>query len=180
MSGASAEELRSALDRITAQRGHLVAYIRRTRKAIEEFAPAALGGSRMAQAQQQMMAVVAGTESAADIIMQRAESCLEDKAGETPESYRARVSEACIEIIEACAFQDLTGQRITKVSTMLVTIEKRLAGLEAALGERFGGETEDMALDLVDDVLLQGPPLPNGGITQTDVDAILGRKASAA
>ncbi len=170
------EHHQDVIEQLRSQRADLISYIRRTRKAIEDFAPSALRGERMTQAKAQMKAVVETTESAADLIMARAEDCLNAPADEAPDAYRARVNDACLQIIEACAFQDLTGQRINKVATMLSTIEARLAALEHELGEPFGLEVEDPQLGLVDDVLLQGPALPNGGgITQHDVDAILRR-----
>lgn len=170
------DRLHDTIDQLRRQRADLVNYVRRTRKAIEDFAPAALRGDRMNQAKAQMKAVVETTESAADLIMARAEDCLGAPADEAPEKFRARVTNACLEIIEACAFQDLTGQRINKVSTMMTLIEGRLAALEAELGESFGPDAKDGDLNGVDDLLLQGPALPNGGgISQADVDAILRR-----
>jgi chemotaxis protein CheZ len=176
MKNATRDQLQDMVGQLQRQRTDLVSYVRRTRKAISDFAPSALRGDRMDQAKAQMRAVVETTESAADVIMTCAEQLLAAPATETPEAYRTRVNEACMAIIEACAFQDLTGQRINKVATMLTMIETRLAALESELGEAFGVEAEDGPLASIDDVLLQGPALPNGGgITQRDVDAILQR-----
>ena len=180
MSDRRPEDPADAIERLTMQRTHLIAYIRRTRAAIAAFAPSALAGERMSQAHMQISAVLEGTETAAEVIMQRAERCLAADEGETYQQYRERVSNACLEIIEACAFQDLTGQRINKVAAMLRTIEKRLSDLEASLGEKFGDGMIDLTINTVDDLLLQGPPLPNGGITQSDVDAIMKPKLASA
>jgi len=170
------DRMSDVVEQLRRQRADLVNYVRRTRKAIEDFAPSALRGDRMDQAKAQMKAVVETTESAADLIMAQAELCLGAPADEAPEKFRSRVTNACLTIIEACAFQDLTGQRITKVTTMLNLIEGRLAALESELGENFGLEADDGGLSSVDDLLLQGPALPHGGgISQSDVDAILRR-----
>lgn len=178
MSGIAAarqDEQGALIDRLRQQRTDLVGYVRRTRQAFENLAPSALRGERIDKAKTQMQAVVEATESAADLIMTRAEDCLNAPPSETAEAYRERVTNACLAIIEACAFQDLTGQRIKKVMTLLGAIDTRLAALEAELGEPFGSEQDDVELGLIRDALLQGPALPNGGLSQKDADALLKR-----
>lgn len=175
MKGVPADQVQALIDHLRRQRADLIGYVRRTRQAFENLAPSALRGERVDKAKAQMKAVVEATETAADLIMTRAESCLNAPPGETAEAYRARVSEACLEIIEACAFQDLTGQRINKVMTLLSAIDSRLEALETELGEPFGGEG---GADLDGDALLQGPALPNSGaLSQKDADALLKRSA---
>ena len=72
-------------------------------------------------------------------------------------------------IFEACSFQDVTGQRISKVVNTLAFIDERLD----TLLEAYGGvadsvpESEDRA-----DPLLSGPQLDGEGITQEDVDSM--------
>ena len=73
-----------------------------------------------------------------------------------------------------CSFQDITGQRITKVVSSLKTIEDKVGGLLSILAKKLPG------IDYVqeeepegDDALLNGPQLPDQGVTQEDIDALL-------
>ncbi len=85
-------------------------------------------------------------------------------------------------IYEACSFQDLTGQRITKVVTTLKTIEKKVAhiidvfqpdpngerGEAVAVARKEPPPPEDAAASL-----LNGPQLPANAMDQSDIDALL-------
>lgn len=90
-----------------------------------------------------------------------------------------QASNQLISIIEACSFQDLTGQRINQVVKTLRFIESRIlamidiwGGLEAfkdlpiPKGE---GEEEDPTGE---EDLLNGPALGGGGLSQEDIDAL--------
>lgn len=79
-----------------------------------------------------------------------------------------------IEILEACNFQDITGQRITKVVNTLRYIEDRILAMISIWGvEAFSDlpvEVEDGREG--DDALMNGPALQNEGISQDDIDAL--------
>jgi hypothetical protein len=95
---------------------------------------------------------------------------------EDADAYKQTVDDACMRIFEACSFQDITGQRITKVVTTLTHIEERLTSLQVAWGpdiqeaiERARSEDdEDEEADL-----LNGPALEGEGIDQSAVDSLL-------
>ena len=82
------------------------------------------------------------------------------------------------EIYEACNFQDITGQRITRVIHALNGIEEKVGAIIEAFGEsgdRFipsesvtkaGNKSQDSAL-------LHGPQLPKNAKSQKDIDALL-------
>ena len=82
-------------------------------------------------------------------------------------------------IFEACSFQDITGQRITKVVATLTYIEERLHGLQDAWGpdiEDAEGEAGQPGKDRdarPDRDLLNGPALDGEGIEQNQVDDLL-------
>lgn len=79
-----------------------------------------------------------------------------------------------IEILEACNFQDITGQRITKVVNTLRYIEDRILAMISIWGvEAFA----DLPVEIEDgregdDALMNGPALQNEGISQDDIDAL--------
>jgi chemotaxis protein CheZ len=85
-------------------------------------------------------------------------------------------------IYEACSFQDITGQRITKVVKVLQTIEERIGRLVTVLGRELGGAGQGAAAGEGataergregDAGLLNGPQAPGAANSQADIDALL-------
>jgi chemotaxis protein CheZ len=79
-------------------------------------------------------------------------------------------------ILEACSFQDITGQRIRKVMRTLAEIEIRVARLMAL----FGGTMPDTdhadpsaAKKRPDEHLMQGPQLSGHATSQEEIDKLL-------
>ena len=83
----------------------------------------------------ELRAVITGTEEATDTILAAAENIDEiaqRMAGSADTATQAdgqAISEAVIQIFEACNFQDISGQRITKVVESLRFIEERIASM---------------------------------------------------
>lgn len=91
----------------------------------------------------------------------------------------AAISDEVTRIYEACGFQDIAGQRITKIVTTLHTIEDRIARLLAALGHDLspGGAGAPPAIPPHatkggEAALINGPQVPGAGNSQADVDAL--------
>jgi chemotaxis protein CheZ len=77
-------------------------------------------------------------------------------------------------IFEACNFQDISGQRIRKVTKVLETIETKVIKLVAMFGSEHEGvktPTAEPKGPLSDQELLNGPQL-DGAPTQDDVDRL--------
>ncbi|MFP6736713.1 MAG: protein phosphatase CheZ [Rhodospirillales bacterium] len=77
-------------------------------------------------------------------------------------------------LFEACSFQDITGQRITKVVRSLTYVETRVDKLIEAWG-RSELENVTVALDRNKtdyEKLIHGPQRPNEAISQDDIDAL--------
>lgn len=144
--------------------------IERTRQEVAAMRPAELHTRHLPQAGEELNAVVQETEEAANTIMTAAEEIM--AADPATGDYGAQVQTAAIRIIEACAFQDITGQRLRKVVQTLMHIEQRLAKLR----ETFGPDLEDAATAEEERqgeaALLNGPQLAGRGIEQADVDAL--------
>ena len=84
-----------------------------------------------------------------------------------------QISENGMTILQACSFQDITGQRVTKLANALATIEARIDALIETWGR---SAVEDVVVEERptngEDALLQGPCLEGEGITQADIDAL--------
>jgi chemotaxis protein CheZ len=89
------------------------------------------------------------------------------------------IGDSVVAIFEACNFQDLTGQRISKVMTTMKFIENRIT----AMMDIWGGVDEIKAHAPAkvdergeDEKLLNGPKLDGdvGHASQDDIDALFG------
>jgi chemotaxis protein CheZ len=83
-------------------------------------------------------------------------------------------------VIEACSFQDITGQRIAKVVEVLEQIEKRVARFAAATrvadADGYASEHEAAIAGRRQRLLLHGPADESAGNGQGDVDFLLATK----
>ena len=129
---------------------------------------------------QELDAIVATTEEATHTIMEACES-IQNHVGEKGEGFDEAVNNDVIKIIETCTFQDLTGQRITKIVSKLNVINKHAGDLIEILQSRFSDlEKQSMAASVdnagqppSDKDLMNGPALPGQGVTQEDIDKLL-------
>lgn len=124
--------------------------------------------------------VIKHTEEATSTIMDACDKVLAGAAGVGGEKEK-HITDAANMIYDACAFQDITGQRIRKVIKLLQNIEERINKLNGILGdapvfaEGDDGVKKDLAnvvLPKDDKDLLNGPQLKGQGTSQNDIDAL--------
>lgn len=115
-------------------------------------------------------AIVAHTASATNVILESCEM-LDTMIGGLDETEAARLREATTRIYEACSFQDITGQRITKVVATLKAIEQKVAQIVATFGARVPGERDRRTAESAP--LLSGPQLPASAMAQAEIDQLL-------
>jgi chemotaxis protein CheZ len=136
-----------------------------------------INASHIPSATDELDAIVAHTAVATESILETCET-LDRVAGklsaDTQGELSALLQDATTRIYEACSFQDITGQRITKVVTTLKTIEAKVAHIIAAFGDRRrGGEPLPLPDEPPAEDLLHGPQLPANAMDQTDIDKLL-------
>jgi chemotaxis regulatin CheY-phosphate phosphatase CheZ len=148
----------------------LARYIARTRAEIATLRPRQLKSEQLPRAGMELDAVVKETEEATHTIMAAAEGLMAWQ-GNINELAPA-IEQACLKIFEACAFQDITGQRVRKVVHTLRHIEERVERLVRLLGPDVV-ETRDER-PTGDQALLNGPQLAGQGIDQATVDEMMG------
>jgi chemotaxis protein CheZ len=160
--------------RLSQELSALVDYINQARAEMRALRPEEIRFQHIPQATDELDAVVEATASATGVILDSAEE-LEKLGGTLPKKAAAKVTEIVTRIYEASNFQDLTGQRITKVVKTLRHIEERITAMAQALGHeaeasavRASGEA---AKD--DNDLLNGPQLPQHANSQAEIDALL-------
>ncbi len=119
-------------------------------------------------------AIVAHTATATHDILASCETL--DQVAETLTGDSAtRLQDATTRIYEACSFQDITGQRITKVVTTLKAIEAKIGSIISTFGAG-GGASVAAPLPqepVGEEALLNGPQLPAMAMDQSDIDKLL-------
>lgn len=101
-------------------------YLSGMRHAINGLGLPGLVDANLRDAYTDLKDVISTGQQAAMTILDTAETIL--GATETGDAYRQMVEDKMISLMEACSFQDLTGQRLDRVSRSLMAIEERLMG----------------------------------------------------
>jgi chemotaxis protein CheZ len=158
--------------------------INRTKREIAVLHGKSFNGDEMSKVTGELGAVVGGTEEATQQILEAAEAI--DQAASalgkvnSPDQQKIlseEISERVVSIFEACNFQDLTGQRISKVMTTMKFIENHITvmmdiwggvdAIKAHAPPHVDGREGDARL-------LNGPKLDgdDGHASQNDIDAL--------
>lgn len=153
------------------------AYIQKVRHDIAASGPAELRELHLPAATDELEAVVQATAQATHGIMDAAEAIQTIALGIDDEPQQALIAETT-RIFEACTFQDITGQRVTKVVQALNLIDQKLDTLIACLGDALDKEEAVVAArpapapPVSDADLLNGPQLPAVAKSQAEIDAL--------
>jgi chemotaxis protein CheZ len=129
-------------------------------------------GSHIPFATDELDAIVEHTASATHNILESCET-LDEVAGSLSGEAVTKLQDATTRIYEACSFQDITGQRITKVVGTLKAIEMKIAQIVATFGEHTSTGTVVAPVPTTDADLLNGPQLPHHAMDQSDIDKLL-------
>ena len=160
--------------------------ISRTKREIAVLHGKSFNGEEMAKVNGELGAVVGGTEEATQQILEAAEAI--DNASSALSKVTSadqqkilseEIQERVVSIFEACNFQDLTGQRISKVMTTMKFIENHITVMMDIWGgvDAIKAHAPQIVDDREgDDRLLNGPKLDgdDGHASQNDIDALFG------
>jgi chemotaxis protein CheZ len=170
-----AEALKSEL-------GTLYDAVKRTKQEIAALVVTSFTNPEMGRVSQELNAVIGGTETATHRILQAGEEI--EEAAKTlaaaikniqDQDLARDILDQVTSIFEACNFQDLAGQRITKVTATLKFIEEHILSLMAIWGgpEQFA-DAEPAAKAERDShpKLVNGPKLDGerGYVSQKEID----------
>jgi chemotaxis protein CheZ len=148
----------------------LAQLIAAAKQEIAALRPHEIRDKHLPAATDELDAIVTATAQATGSILDAAErlGTVADRIGGTD---GAAVTDEVTRIFEACTFQDITGQRITKVVKTLKIIETRVAELVGAFGT-LDARADAAPAAVGDAALLNGPQLPPDARSQADIDAI--------
>lgn len=164
----------------------LFGHMQKIRRELAVFSPSDDNPDHFATMAEQLDAIVDATESATNDIMEHCEG-IETHLGEVrAKSQDSDVVASCDhgterinKIFEACAFQDITGQRVNKVINSLKFVEERINAIILTWGEdELIKVVEEMKLEMSDPIdpdkaLLNGPQLKGKGVDQAEVDRLM-------
>lgn len=154
----------------------LADYMDEARQEISSLSPDHCDEAGIPRAGLELAAIVEQTESATNTIMTSAEKIMEADPDDMA-AYTATVNDSIMQIFEACSFQDITGQRISKVVNTLENVEDRVSKLVNILGVMKGGASQTDEKEISEDeTLLNGPALEGEGIDQSEIDNLLSGK----
>lgn len=149
-----------------------------TRLEIAAIKPSDPSNNRIMAATEELDAIVLATERATSDILSAAERLAE--VGEILRTQGAEgktcdeITTLATNILMACSFQDITGQRTTKVVNVLRYLEQRVNAMIDIWGIDTGIAKETLPGDTRPDAhLLSGPAREGEGVNQDDVDRLL-------
>lgn len=158
----------------------LAKFIDTAKQDIAALRPDEVRDEYIPTASDELDAIVEATAEATNTIMDCAEA-IEGVAEQIdPEQSEQLINQTTM-IFEACGFQDITGQRITKVVKALQGIDEKVHRLVDAFGheiERIKAaqpktEAPKAVEDIADEDLLNGPQLQSEANSQEEIDALL-------
>ena len=156
----------------------LLQYIHRVREEIAAISRPADEDHKFKNMGDNLDAIVEATEASANTIMENVESneqlLLTLRKGLPDEKVVTidQISANNMNLFEACSFQDITGQRVSKVVKSLTYVEDRVTALVDAWGK---DELEQVVVNIQekteDEKLLHGPQRETVAIGQAEIVA---------
>lgn len=172
MSGTGENEAEAVLRELAS----LQAYLQAARADLAHLRGASADDRGIQGATDELDAVVEATEQATGTILDSAEALME-LTGSLDGTHGETIQSHAMAIFEACNFQDITGQRIGKVVSVLRHVEERIDGL---LSAHPGAATiapvpASAASRTGDAALLNGPARPGdeASVDQDEIDRLL-------
>ncbi|MEM6710788.1 MAG: protein phosphatase CheZ [Pseudomonadota bacterium] len=170
------------IKRLEAEMNAIRSAIQQTKTEIATLHQSGFQGRELGKVTDELDAIVKGTEQATEAILSAAET-IEDRVGNLSakldgddQGMANDAVDAAMTIFEACNFQDITGQRITKIVKTMRFVEERIDSMMDIWG---GMESfEDVqTLDVAkkgDEALLNGPASEDDAnvASQDDIDAL--------
>jgi len=154
----------------------IAGYIAKAKEEIREMRPHDISQERIPTAGAELEAITRDTENATHTIMNCAEAMMGfsiDQFGGDAGAYKTAVDDEVMKIFEACSFQDITGQRVSKVVNVLKQIEERVGRLANTLGVEDSVPQEMTAEEKRrHDLLLNGPAIGGPETKQDAIDAM--------
>ncbi|RAU22902.1 hypothetical protein CU669_05835 [Paramagnetospirillum kuznetsovii] len=162
----------------------LAVCIEHTKAEIAALKPKEADDDRLIAVTFELDAIVSSTERATEQILEaseKIEAIGKEIQAHAADGYVSRlvedIGDTVSSIFEACNFQDITGQRITKVVKTLKYVEDRINAMIEIWGQENIADVSPKIFEEHrddDSKLLNGPQLENKGISQAEIDSLFG------
>ncbi|MHA1522879.1 MAG: protein phosphatase CheZ [Alphaproteobacteria bacterium] len=151
--------------------------IEQAKGEIAKLAPGGTENAKMTGASAELDAIVESTETATSSILEAAEAVQELawtlREEGVPDACCDALDQHATDIYTACSFQDITGQRITKVIGVLRMLDTRITTMAQLWGgSDAAGNNHQESADQ-DSNLLNGPALAGDAVDQDEVDRMM-------
>ncbi len=135
--------------------------------------PDDISKTHIPSATDELDAVIGTTEQATVTIMDSCDEILNVMKDSDPQIFM-QIEKHIVRIFEACTFQDITGQRIKKVTNCLKQIDTKIkAFLGVIEGQLLDSDRQPGRSSPEEFPLLNGPALPANAVSQDDIDRLL-------
>lgn len=172
----------AALNKVKAEVEAISARITLTKQEIANLKHPLAKEDKLHSAAIELSAVVKATEEATTAIMQVAEhldEIVREVTTHVSDSYVIsrlnEMTDQTTKLFEACSFQDLTGQRITKVVKTIDYIEERIETMQVIWGRKdieMMPMGDDSIVKKDGELELHGPQASEQAISQDDIDKL--------
>ena len=165
-------------DSIFAEMKELQKTIDDARAEIGKTSPGDINDKHIPTATDELDAIVEATATATGEIMDACETIME-QAGAAGGEHGDAITAEVMKIFEACSFQDITGQRITKTVKTLKEIEEKVDKLVGIMSTNLPGGNASTTVTsgedtrTGDEALLNGPQMAGDAISQDEIDKLL-------
>lgn len=169
----TAEQLEKEIERIA----EYIAHAKLEIVAITDPSRADGSDKNIAHAALELNEVMRHTEDATNTIMDSSDALVLLAGSLGDAAIAEKINGHAMGILEACSFQDITGQRIKKVLKTLEQIELRIGNLITLFGGQLPpgyvvGEIDTGTPKRPDEDLLNGPQLSKDTPNQDDIDKL--------
>ena len=168
-------------ERLKQELRSLFNYVQRVRQEIAAIDRPVEDEHHFEKMSDQLDAIVKATEEATNTIMAMMENN-EDAVGKLREGITDadqlalldKISENGMNVFQACSFQDITGQRVSKLVKSLSYVEERVNALVDIWGKETLQTVEVLPVEekTEDEKLLHGPQMEGEGISQDEIDKL--------
>lgn len=153
-------------------------YIENMRSELAQMRSIEISHKHIPTVTDELDAVVGETATATGKIMDACDRFV-PLAEKLEPGIRDEITAIVTSIYEACSFQDITGQRITKVVKTVKNIETKVGDILSAFGHAMpGADSADARAAAAPTLqeqasLLNGPQLKGPGVSQAEIDRLL-------
>ena len=145
--------------------------IQSTKKEVSNIDISVVSEDFVPSAASELSSITESTEKSTEKILDCSEQIQTIANSLDNEEAKQKIIEQCMQILEACNFQDITGQRINRVVSTLDEIESAINAMISTFGDGMKKQAASKKdIEKKDEDLLNGPQSDGEAPSQQDID----------